>query len=240
MPAADPFASSTLSLCLSWFFCIPVLLAMLGFTLALFAKHEGVPRPFSIWVGLCFLVFSPIRYLLFLMVAGTCYPWQSVTAFFSVLWWGRIGWLTFIFWILFAISFQIPLLLTFLSLGVKTERPTKLRYAISTLLAPIIALVGSLVFGVVHPFAALATHGLPARDVIRATNGPAYYVFGWTVSAWSVALPRYVHQTPERTQDYLRVHVAYVYLSEEDQAAYVKVAYPEVYESLATADDGQR
>jgi heme/copper-type cytochrome/quinol oxidase subunit 4 len=239
MAAPDPFASSGVSLFLSWLFCVPVFSGILGFILSPFSKQEGIPRLFSVWVALCFLVLSPMRYLLFLLVVGTCYPWQSVTAFASVMAWGRFAWLPLIFCLLFAICYQIPLLLTFLTLGAKTERTAKLRYAITAVLAPIFALVGSLVFSVVHPFAAFATHGLPAIDVIRATNGPAYYVFGWTVSPWQVALPRYVHWTPERTQDYLRVHVAYVYLNSEDQTAYVRAAYPEVYEALATADDGR-
>jgi hypothetical protein len=239
MTAPDPFASSGFSLFLSWLFCLPVLTGILGCTLSPFSKQQGIPRLFSVWLGLCFLVLSPMRYLLFLLVVGACYPWQSVTAFFSVLAWGRFVWLPLIFFLLFAICFYVPLLLTYLTLGVRAAEPTKLRYAITAFLAPIIALVGSVVFGVVHPFAAFATHGLPAIDVIRATNGPAYYVFAWTVSPWQVALPRYVHLTPERTQDYLRVHVAYVYLSEQDQTAYVRAAYPEVYEALATADDGR-
>ncbi|HWE95990.1 MAG TPA: hypothetical protein VG269_18655 [Tepidisphaeraceae bacterium] len=239
MSAPDPFASSGVSLFLSWLFCLPALAGMLGCIVSLFSKRQGVPRLFSAWVGLCFLILSPVRYLLLVVVVGMCYPWQSVSAFASVLMWGRFVWLPLIFCLLFSIGYQIPLMLTFLTLGAKTEKPAKYRYAITAALAPIFALAGSVVFGVVHPFAASAAHGLPAIDVIRATNGPAYYVFAWTVSPWQVALPRYMHLTPERTQDYLRVHVAYVYLSEQDQTAYVMAAYPEVYEALATADDGR-
>jgi len=228
----DYFASSTLSLILSWLFCIPVLLGIVSCIFLVFQKHEGVPWFFSAWVGLCFLVFSPIRYMFFQLAVATCYPFQSIFAFVSIFWLGLL--VPPAFCLLYFVGFGGPLFLTFWILGTKSP-PTKLRYFASALASPFIALIGALLFSILLAFASLSTHWLRAEDVIRATNGPAYYVFGYFGSSKAmIALPPYVSQTPETTRDFLRCHVAYVYLGEREHAFFVKMAYPVIYENYAS------
>ncbi|HEY5505567.1 MAG TPA: hypothetical protein VIK28_10460 [Sedimentisphaerales bacterium] len=228
----DYFTSSTFSLILSWLVCIPALLGIVGYICSIFQKHEDVPWFFSAWVGLCFLAFSPIRYMFFQLVTATSYPFQSIFAFFSIFWLGLL--VPLAFGLLYFVGVGGPLFLTFWIVGTKSP-PTKLRYFTSALATPFIALIGSLLFSILLPFAALSTHWLRAEDVIRATNGPAYYVFAYFGSSRGmVALPPYVSQTPETTRDLLRCHVAYVYLGEREHADFLKTAYPAIYEDYTS------
>jgi hypothetical protein len=80
----DHFASSLVSLILSWIFALPMLLGAIALIFAVFKKHEEVPWLFSVWVGLCFLVFGPIRYLFFLLTMAGSYIFQSGLAFLTV------------------------------------------------------------------------------------------------------------------------------------------------------------
>jgi len=227
----DYFASSTLSLILSWLFAIPAFLGIVAYIFFVFEKHEGVPWIFSVWVGLCFLVFSPIRYIFFLLVAATSYPFQSVFAFFSVFWLGLLVPLAFC--LLYAVGFGGPLLIVYWILGAKSQ-PSRLRYFASATVAPVVAFIGTLLFSLALPFAAITTHALRAEDVIRATNGPAYYVF-LGQSRGMIALPPYFIQTPQTNRDYLRSHVALLYLTDKEHVYFLKMAYPDLYDEFHEA-----
>jgi hypothetical protein len=222
--STDPFASNIVSQTLSWIVCIPALLGVVTYIISVFLKQEDIPWWFSTWVGLCFLVLSPIRYMLFQLVTATSYPFQSVFAFFSVCWLGFFA--PFAFALLYAIGFGLPLLLTFLIVG---RRPRWWRYLLVSLAAPLIAILASVAFGFALPFAALTTHWLRAEDVIRATNGPSYYAFSWFAPARAIAaVPPYFPKTPRTARDYLRTHVAFLYLSEREQQRFATLAYPEL------------
>lgn len=224
----DYFASSTASLILAWVFSIPALLWIVAYILSVFEKYEGVPWIFSAWVGLCFLVFSPIRYIFFLLVAATSYPFQSVFALFSIFWLGLL--VPFAFCLLYAVGFGGPLLIVYWILGTKSQ-PSRVRYFVSGLAAPVVAFIGTLFFSLVLPFAAISTHGLRAEDVIRATNGPAYYVF-LGQSRGMIALPPYFANTPQTNRDYLRSHVALLYLTDKEHVYFLKMAYPDLYDEF--------
>jgi hypothetical protein len=223
----DYFASSTFSLILAWVFSIPALLGIVAYIFSVFEKHEG-PWIFSAWVGLCFFVISPIRYIFFQLVAATSYPFQSVFAFFSIFWLALL--VPFAFCLLYAVGFGGPLLIVYWILGTKSQ-PSRVRYFVSGLAAPVVALIGALLFSLVLPFAAITTHWLRAEDVIRATNGPAYYVF-LGQSPGMIALPPYFAQTPKTNRDYLRSHVALLYLNDKEHVYFLKMEYPELYDEF--------
>ena len=208
---------------------IPALFGIVAYIFSVFQKHEDIPWVFSAWVGLCFLVFSPIRYMFFQLVAAMSYPFQSVFAFFSIFWLGLLAPVAFC--LLYGVGFGGPLLLVFWLVGTKSL-PSKLRYLCAGLAAPIIALLGSFIFSLVLPFAAISTHALRAEDIIRATNGPAYYVFAYFGSSSFIALPPYFSETPQTTTDYLRSHVALLYLTNKEHVYFLKMAYPELYEEF--------
>jgi hypothetical protein len=227
----DYFASSTLSLILSWVFSIPALLGIIAYIFSIFVKHEGVSWIFSTWVGLCFFVFSPIRYIFFLLVAATSYPFQSVFAFFSIFWLALL--VPIAFCLLYAIGFGGPLLIVYWILGTKSQ-PSRLHYFVSGLAVPVVAFIGMLVFSLALPVAAISTHALRAEDVIRATNGPAYYVF-LSQSKGMIALPPYFDKTPQANRDYLRSHVALLYLTDKEHVYFLKIEYPELYDEFQEA-----
>jgi hypothetical protein len=100
--------------------------------------------------------------------------------------------------------------------------------------APVVAFIGTLLFSLALPFAAITTHALRAEDVIRATNGPAYYVF-LGQSRGMIALPPYFIQTPQTNRDYLRSHVALLYLTDKEHVYFLKMAYPDLYDEFHEA-----
>jgi hypothetical protein len=107
----------------------------------------------------------------------------------------------------------------------------QLRYFVSGLAAPVVAFIGTLLFSLALPFAAITTHALRAEDVIRATNGPAHYVFLGQPRGM-IALPPYFAHTPQTNRDYLRSHVALLYLTDKEHVYFLKMAYPQLYEEF--------
>ena len=228
----DYFASNIVSLVLAWIFCVPVLFGIVISIFSFFTKHENVPWFFSAWVGLCFLWLSPIRYMLFQLVTATSYPVQSWFAFGSIFYLGIFILVPLAFSILFVLGFTLPFILVFLIAG--GGQSPWWRYALASVAAPVFALLGSFLFASLLPMAAgLTTHHLRGEDIIRATNGPAYYVFTYLVSdIEKVDVPPYFDETPRTSQDYLRAHVAATYLSPGEHEDFVEHAYPQIAEEL--------
>jgi hypothetical protein len=230
----DYFASHFVSLALSWFFCFPVLFGIAGLIVSMLKKQEGVPWVFSAWVAVCFLWLSPIRYMLFQIVTATSYPFQSWFAFGSIFYLGIFILVPLAFTILFVVGFSLPLFLVYLISG--GEKPHWWRYALASISAPLLALLGSMLFGLLLPIAAgLTTHHLRGEDIIRATNGPAYYVFAYLVADIErVDVPKYFRLTPRSPEDYLRTHVASFYLSDSEHKEFLEKAYPEIVTQVET------
>jgi hypothetical protein len=228
----DYFASSTISLVLSWIFSVPVLLGIVAFIFSIFRKHKDVPWSFSVWLGLCFLILSPVRYALFQVVMAESYLFQSTTAFLVSLATLAIFLVPLAFGLLYTVGIGIPFVCVFWLLGRKSP-PSKLRYVSVALAAPIIFLLGEILSSFVLPFAAISTHALRAEDVIRASNGPAYYLFACLTPRGMVALPPYISKTPQTTRDYLRSHVALMYLTNREHVYFLGKAYPELKDELS-------
>lgn len=227
----DYFASSTLSLVLSWVFSIPTLLGIVALIFVIFKKHEDMPWFFSVWLGLCFLIISPVLYILFQLVLVISYLFQSTTTFLVSIVTLTVFLVPLAFSLLYAVGIGIPLFGVFWLLGTKSP-PSKLRYVSVALAAPIIFLIGSLLFSLAQPVAAISTHALRAEDVIRATNGPAYYVFG-LVQQGFVALPPYISKTPQTMKDCLRSHVAFLYLTNREHVYFLEKEYPELKDEFS-------
>ena len=233
----DYFASDTLHLVLTWVAGVPALLAVLSLTFDLFKRQEGSPWLLTAWTGLCFILFSPMRYALFLLVAAAGYPFQSWSAFWS-------SWLLGILVpIPFMLLVMVGIILPYMGVMwiARVERWAKwARYALAALLSPLAALLGSICFVLLLPYGSLVTHWLRAEDVIRATNGPAYYVFSWFGSSRAVvSLPKYIDKTPGGSQDLLRCHVASTYLSDDEHVRFVRLSYPAIYDEMARQARGE-
>jgi hypothetical protein len=221
----DYYASNTVSLVLAWIFCLPVLFAVVGVIFSFFQKREGIPWFVSAWMGLFFLWLSPIRYMFFQIIAATAYPVQSFFAFGSLFHPGVFLLVPMAFSILYALGFVLPLFLNFLLVGDRWWRNL-----LACIAAPILALLGSVIFGFLLPVASgVTTQHLRGDDIIRSTNGPAYIAFTYLVTDIErVDVPRFFARTPMTSRDYLRTHVAMVYLGENQQKEFLEKAYPEI------------
>ena len=219
---SDPFASNMVSLVLAWIAAIPILIRLVTAVLPFFEKWPNVPWILSAWVGLCFILFSPIRYIVFQIVLASSYLFQSWYAFLSTFFLFSFFIIPLAASVLYAIGLFLPWLAVASIIG---DRPSWWRRLLGAIAAPVIALVGSIVFSFVLPFAALTTHWSRAEDVIGATNGPAYYAF-IAASRMLAPVPDYFKKTPGTLTDYLRCHVAFYYLSESEQQRFLSLAYP--------------
>ena len=228
----DYFASSTIGLILSWIFAVPAFLGLISATFAFLDKIEDLPKFLPTWVGLCFLIFSPFRYIAFILVLGAVYPVSSLSALQSVFcleaWW-MVPLIALAFGVLFAIGLWGPLLLAYLP--VMKSPASGIRCAVCVFLAPLMALLGSALFSLLMPLAAMTTHWLPAEDLITATNGPAYCAFCLAPSTLA-RCPKYISETDGTTRDVMRSHVALYYLNDSEYGHFVKKMYPEIYAEL--------
>ena len=83
-------------------------------------------------------------------------------------------------------------------------------------------------------------HWLNARDVIRATNGPAAIVYKYFASIGTpTSLPRFFERTPQRPVDLLRCHVAAIYLGRDEMNYFLAHQYPELYKQMTEQPPGK-
>ena len=100
---------------------------------------------------------------------------------------------------------------------------------LASLVAPVLFVLGSAVWFITLPYAAISTHWLSADNVIRATNGPPAYFYEYVVEPTTpLHIPVYAKEWEfGSAKEHLRAHVASVYLSDSQHAAYLSKAYPE-------------
>lgn len=225
----DPFASSILSTVLSWLLAISVLLILVGGILA--AAFRPVTARVKIlwaWMALCALALTPVRYMLFQVIAAMCYPWQSVRALLSTFILSL--YVPIIFFLLVAVTILVPVFITFKIAGA-TERPPLTRLAVAALVFPILCVLGSWIYyGTGLPLGARSIYWLHPVDVMRAANGPAYLTFkyiGMPLTPLSFPVPG--EELPGSDLALLRLHVASMYLSPKKEAWVMMTAYPELY-----------
>ena len=143
------FESGIISSILAWLSAIPLMFAAIALVFTSLAKHEGIPLWLSFWFAICLLIFSPVRYLLFLVVAADCYVVQSWGAFFSCF--VLALYVPVVFGILYLIAVGLP----FYSLGRilgKTSQLTVGRRILASVVFPLVCtLVFTLVFPLVFP-----------------------------------------------------------------------------------------
>jgi hypothetical protein len=100
--------------------------------------------------------------------------------------------------------------------------------------------VSSIIFYSALPYAGWTVHWLKAKDVIRATNGPAAIVFRYFTSIGTpVILPAFYDQTPQQPIDKLRCHAAAVFLSNQRTGYFVMHQYPDLYQRLTKGTESK-
>lgn len=226
----DPFEPHLVSLVLSWIVTLPLIIAIFATLFQFFLKKEELPRILTVWFGICLLIFSPARYMVFQMAVGFAYPFQSISAILSTF--ILAVYVPIVFGILYAIGVGLPMLASVLVFA-KDATVKKWKCVLWAVLLPLCLSVGSFFFYKALPLAAWTVHWVDARDVMRATHGPAFYIYKYFAMIGTPhSMPRYFERTPGKTEDFLRCHVASLYLGRREEAYFVKKQYPELYEEL--------
>jgi len=203
---------------------------------ALFERMDpSIPRWFGIWLAVCLVVFSPLRYIILQVIVASAYAVQSVGAFISIF--PLALYVPIVFGILYLIGVGLPLYVTLrVAVGnLKTSQMAKGRLALASLTAPVVMLVGYTAFFWLLQFATLTVHWLRAEDVIGATNGPAYVSYHLVLGhLMPLTVMGYYAEVTHNDRDMLRNHIASFYLGEKSETRYVRLAYPALYARLTT------
>lgn len=230
----DPFSSPMISQILAWIFSIPLICGILCYCIIiLFTKIEGIPRIFIIWLLICLILFSPVRYIVLQLFLAVAFPYQSIVAFLSSI--PLVIYIPIVFGILYAIGLGFPLFLTMFIAGTK-EPISKGRLFLAGIAAPIIFLIFSTIFYNILPYAAYSTHWLGTKEIIRTTNGPSYYFYRYAVEQFTpLQFPGFTKDIGlqnMRVKERFRAHVAGVYCGDKHFWYYVSKTYPDYFEKL--------
>ena len=215
---------------MSWIFSIPPIIALIVYGNVQVAKNQHwFTGLLFVWILFCAVVLSPFRYAFLQLIIVTTYPYQSFYAFFTACALS-VYIIPFVMSILYGIGFGLPALGLGAIVGFK-DSISKTRLFLAAIAAPFLFIISSYLFYLVLPYAAYSTHWLRAEDVIRATNGPAEYVYKYLVEPWTPqAFPKFAHDMGLEnltSKERLRAHVATIYLGKKQFAYYVYKAYPE-------------
>jgi hypothetical protein len=170
---------------------------------------------------------------------------QSFGAFFSCFL--LAIYIPIVFGILYAIGAGLPTYALLAIIGFK-EPISKVRIVIAYIPAPIIFILSSLLFYTILPYAAYSTHWLNAKDVIGATNGPPEFYYKYVMDkmlplGMMPKLAQEIGLDTMSSKERLRVHVAALYLSDEQKDYYLNKTYPKYIESKmeqAKVQSGQK
>ena len=229
------FESSATSTVLSWICVGPMLLALAFAPFSIIRDAEAPLRYriLVVWLLLCLIALSPLRYVFFQLVLAASFPVQSWRAFFSgilVLMYAPI-----VFGILYLISLGIPLAGTVWIAGAREDSP-RWRTVLAGFAAPALCAAAWIPFSALLPLAAKTVHWLDPVSLVRATNGPSYYVFKYIVlPATPLQFPfpgEEASQFKFSDRDLARLHVASVYMSAPREGWFIREAYPELYTHL--------
>jgi len=234
---ADHFQSHTLSLVLAWIVFVPGLIgaALKGLNLVFNEifneENTGVSRWFTLWFVACFVVLSPLRYILLQLTIAMAFPFQSVRAFLSTFLLAL--YVPIVFGLMHALGVALPCYAVFRMAIEKHGRTNWRRIWNTAVVTPFVFLAATYVFASLLPIAAKSVHWLDADDVIRATNGPACLVYRY-VSTWAQVyeMPSYAERVKQDDKAALRMHVATVYLSGRQEGKFLYFAYPDIYNSI--------
>lgn len=236
--STDPFASGTLSTVLAWVVALPVIVGAFAAGVGMLFERtdEAIPRWFVVWLMLCLLVLSPLRYMVLQVIVGSAYAVQSLGAFISLFLLSL--YVPIVFGLLYFIGVGLPLLLTLrVAFGsLSSPKATRGRLVLGSLIAPLNAVGAYFAFFWLLQFAAFTVHWLRADDVIGATNGPAAVTYSVVLKHFMpLPIKGYYTDVTQTDRDMLRNHVASYYLGWRAEARYVRLAYPDLYSRLTTS-----
>ena len=222
------FQSSNASIVISWILFAIWVVGTVRILIAWFTKQPEIPLAGTIWSSLCIFVLSPVRYIWFQFLLFHVYCFQSISAFWSIV---------FIDLILFGVMLRVMGLIAFsFPIAVKVflfrghERVSLKRGLLAAVLIPASCVLSTVLYFYLLPFAALTFHWLNYKDLMKATNGSPAFVFKYFYSPVSYThYTDYFQKTPKSDIDWLRCNVATLYLTEQNQELFMKTQYPNLY-----------
>lgn len=228
------FQSHIISSILTWVFSIPLITGLIAASIGfLFEKQKGISRIFTIWLVICLIFLSPLRYIILQLFIATAFPFQELSSFLSTFL--LAIYIPIVFGILYAIGLGVPFLLIALIAGMK-DPVSKIRLFLAGIGAPVIFLTCSFLYYTILPYAAYSTHWLNPTGLVKATNGPAEYVYKYIVEPFTpLEFPHYVNDIgfdKLSSKERLRAHVASMYLSHKKFSYYVYKSYPEYFNKV--------
>ena len=227
MNLPEVFESSTLSLILAWGLSIPIIFGIIAYATYLIIGLIEVELPwlYGTWLLLCIIVCSPLRYLIFQLFLSTSFPVQSFSAFFETFL--LILYIPIVFILLCIIGIGLPLLLLYLVFRICDDMGRKFALWSTAILAPLILYLGTIIFMLVLPIAAKSTHRLEAEDVIKASNGPAYYYWRY-IGRWGMPVPepKELEGINNGYRSFYRSQIASLYLSKNEYVYFLGKTFP--------------
>lgn len=225
------YDSSLLSSILTWFVMGPVmaggLMYLFSFVIIPFLPKipagflpTGITKPVLFWAVLCIYVLSPARYALFQLVLIGSYPLQSFSAwlgfmFLCPLYFGG-------FFLLCLVGFAAPCL----TFAIFVKGQNWVRSLVWAVLFPLACLLGEFLYFAALPYGAIPLKTAIPRELIRAANGPAAFVFNYLVPKLPLNIPDIYEYTPMTQTDLLRCHVADTYLTNNSFEFFIHKQYP--------------
>ena len=125
----------------------------------LLVKHEGVPRSLLIWLLVCAVALSPLRYLILQFFMAIAYPVQSFSASISTL--PLAVYVPIVLSILFAIGVGLPSIAVLAIIGFE-EPISKLRIFLGAIATPI----KSSITTTANPFPIISFPHISKEDLI--------------------------------------------------------------------------
>lgn len=238
----DPFASSVYSQLLTWTGSLGFIVTASGFLLFVFFNQtKGLPIIFKLWLLICFLLFSPARYIVLQCLLLTALPFQSYAAFF----WKTpllLSYIPIVFGTLYVIGLGIPFFLTLVFVGLR-ESVSRGRLFFAGIATPVLFCVFSTIFYTILPYAAYSTHWLGTQEVIRTTNGPSYYFYRYAVENFTpLQFPGFTKDIglgSMSAKERFRAHVAALHCGKKQFSYYVAKAYPDYSEKIERENGGR-
>lgn len=229
----DYFEPSTISLILSWILAIPIFLGIaIRVFMYIIESFDNEMSFLGIIFGISFLIFSPLRYLLFQVILFSSVGVQSGLGFLSILLTSMTLFGPIVFGIIYLISIGAPILILLYIAGVFSKREeSKTRTIITVIISPVIFYGGTFLFFLLLPFVGYTTEWMSAKEVIRASNGPTWIYYKYVGShLMPVQYPPYTEKKVEANDKIkYRSHVAHIYLQQYRHTVFVRKSFPKFY-----------
>lgn len=210
------YETNWFSLSMAWFGSLWVIYFLLLIPSRMIKKKDGFGRLFIVYIYLYYLGSSVLPWVLFQMVLGEAYLFQSITSLLSGIYLAL--YIPFVFGLLYIIGLILPIPIAMMIHG--GHNTNRVRKIIAGVSVPLIFFIFSIFFGALNPIASKTVRVPRTHDIIAAGNGPGFYIFKYVLEPH----PRFYYWRkhgklngidPEllSVRDRMQLYIAYQYTS---------------------------